>query len=198
MNAPLPLPDGLLAEVRAHYATPHRPYHSFAHVEDLVRWFHQVPAWTQPREVFCAILFHDAVYVAGRSDNEELSARLATQQLSRFLPGEGLQLPRIEELIRLTARHGTLTAADVDSDAAYFLDCDMAILGSAPAQFAAYNAAIEEEYQGHVPSVLYRLGRLRFLTRLVASPRIYLSEFFHARLEAQARENLRHLLADGH
>ena len=50
MNAPLPLPDALLAEVRACYATPHRPYHSFAHVEEVVRWFHQVPAWTQPRE----------------------------------------------------------------------------------------------------------------------------------------------------
>jgi hypothetical protein len=37
-------------------------------------------------------------------------------------------VPRIEALVLLTARHGQLTPADVDDETARFLDCDMAIL----------------------------------------------------------------------
>ncbi|MBS1152427.1 MAG: hypothetical protein H6Q89_4125, partial [Myxococcaceae bacterium] len=100
---------------------------------------------------------------------------------------------RISQLILLTARHGALTPADVDPEAALFLDCDMAILGAAPEVFDRYDAAIREEY-AQVPAILYSLGRRRFLTRLLAAPRIFLSDFFHARLDAAARANLRRAL----
>ena len=47
----------------------------------------------------------------------------------------------VVELILLTALHGGLQPAQVDRDAAQFLDCDMAILGSDPDTFAAKHGA---------------------------------------------------------
>ena len=92
----------------------------------------------------------------------------------------------------LTARHGTLSPHDVpEEDARLFLDCDMAILGAEPAVFDAYDRGIASEHRGVVPGWLFALQRRRFLKGLLARERIYLSDFFHARLDAYARRNLR-------
>lgn len=147
------------------------------------------PGWRQPDEVRWAILYHDAIYEAGRRDNESRSAELALDHLQRW-PAL-VQGARIADLIRLTAAHGRLGPADVDADAALFLDCDMAILAAPPAAFDAYDRGIASEYRGKVPAFLFKLNRRRFLKGLLAKPRIYLSDFFHERLDAAARNNLR-------
>ena len=99
---------------------------------------------------------------------------------------------RIVTLIELTAKHGSLTPPD--TDAAHFLDADMAILGSDPATFDAYDAAIADEFRPVTNALLYRFGRRRFLSRLLDAPRIFHSEHFHTRLDAAARANLRRAL----
>ena len=75
------------------------------------------------------------------------------------------------------------------------MNARLAILGAAPEVFDHYDAAIREEYAS-VPSVLYSLGRRRFLTRLLGAPRIFLSDFFHGRLDGAARANLRRVLGE--
>ena len=67
-------------------------------------------------------------------------------------------------------------------------------IGAPPAAFHAYDKAIATEYK-HVPPAAYRDGRRAFLDGLLAKPRIYLSDYFHAKLDAQARDNLRAALA---
>jgi predicted metal-dependent HD superfamily phosphohydrolase len=99
---------------------------------------------------------------------------------------------RVGELIELTAKHGHIASAD--HDAALFLDCDMAIVGSSPETFAAYDQAIAVEYK-HVPPDAYAAGRRAFLQGLLAKPRIFLTDYFHNRLDAQARANLQRALA---
>ena len=149
----------------------------------MLDWFDVVAAdvgWAMPREVYAAIVFHDAVYVPGAKDNE---ARSAAWALAEGFP------QRTAELVELTARHGHLTPADVDRDAALFLDCDMAIVAAEPARFATYDREIAFEYQ-HVPPAAYAAGRRAFLDGLLAKPRIFLSDYFHARLDAKARANL--------
>ncbi|MCC7632769.1 HD domain-containing protein [Stenotrophomonas rhizophila] len=191
---PIPLPDGLVAELEAAYAMPPRAYHNFAHVQAVLQHCQAVaegPGWRQPAEVQLAALYHDAIYQAGRSDNEARSAELAAAAIARWLPGQGIDVARVVQLIALTARHGALSATEVDADAALFLDCDMAILGAPAAVFDAYDRGIAEEYAGHVPGFLFRLNRRRFLKQLLLKPRIFLSEFFHQRLDAAARANLR-------
>ena len=100
---------------------------------------------------------------------------------------------RVEQLILLTARHGELAPDDVDAEAALFLDCDMAILAAPEPVFSAYDCGVAEEYKGVVPGFLYRACR-RFLQGLLRAPRIFLSEFFHQRLDSAARDNLRRQL----
>jgi len=190
----MPLPAGQLAELHAAYAHPPRAYHSWAHALAVLQHCQTVaegPGWRQPREVQLAALYHDAIYEAGRSDNEARSAALARTAIARWLPGEAIDVARVVELIELTARHGSLGPQDVDAEAALFLDCDMAILGAPAAVFDAYDAGIAQEYAGHVPGIVFRFNRRRFLKQVLAQPRIFLSGFFHARLDAAARANLR-------
>lgn len=199
MEAPLPVPDGLIAELEAAYATPARAYHDFAHVREVLRHYADVtdgPGWFQPVEVYLAVLFHDAIYEAGRGDNEARSAALAAERIAHWWPRGGIDIARVRELIELTARHGQHAPGDFGTgpsadDTRHFLDCDMAILGAAPDTFEAYDRGIAAEYRGHVPGWLFRNRRRAFLKGLLARERIYLSDFFHQRLDAQARSNLR-------
>jgi predicted metal-dependent HD superfamily phosphohydrolase len=154
----------------------------------MLRWFdtvHEEVGWREPVDVYLAIVFHDAVYDPARHDNEAKSAELAKE-----LAGAS---DRAAELILLTAKHGTLTEVS-DHDAAHFLDCDVSILGASERVFDAYDAAVAVEYK-HVPADAYRAGRRAFLESMLAKPRIYFSDFFHARLDEQARANLRRALA---
>ena len=176
-TAPYRISPEVERELAARYGEPHRAYHNADHIAELLRWFDEL-TWDSPREIYDAILFHDVIYDPTRADNEARSAELALQHGAS---------ERTAELIRLTAKHGSLTTADPDT--AQFLDADTAILGAPPAQFDAYDAAIRTEYQ-HVPDAAYRAGRRAFLEKMQARPRLFLTDYFHDRLDAQARANL--------
>ena len=203
-DPPLTLPPEQQSALEAAYATPSRAYHDFSHVREVLRHYDAVaagPGWSQPEEVRMAVLYHDAIHEAGRSDNETRSAQLAVEHIARWLPDAGVDANRVAELIHLTARHGKFTPGDfasdaVPADAMHFLDCDMAILGAEPAVFDAYDRGIAAEYRGHVPAWVFKLNRRRFLKGLLARERIFLSEFFHQRLDAQARINLRRAVTE--
>lgn len=196
--ADLELPADMVEALQDAYATPPRAYHHFGHVQEVLREHARVaegPGWSCPRETALAVLYHDAIYVAGRSDNEAKSALLAREQLARWLPGSGIDADRVVALIELTARHGQFAPTDFSADAESddtrrFLDCDMAILGATPEVFDRYDQAIAEEYRGVVPGWIYRRKRRAFLRGLLGRQRIYLSDDFHARLDARARANL--------
>lgn len=190
-HAPLSLSSDAERALAAAYAEPHRAYHTAAHIAEVLRWFDVVAdevGWRDPTAVYLAVLFHDAIYDPLAKDNEARSADLALR-----LAGAP---PRTIDLILLTARHGALdpTAFSGDPDAAHFLDSDTAILAAAPSEFDAYDAAIAAEYRA-VPAAAFRAGRRAFLANQLARPRIFLSSFFHARLDAAARANLARALA---
>lgn len=203
MRERVPLPAAQLDALHAAYATPPRAYHGFDHVEAVLGRFEEVdagPGWHRPREAWLAVLYHDAVYVPGRRDNESRSAALAVDAIAHWLPDAGIDAARVARLIELTARHGQVAPVELGVgpdavDARHFLDCDMAILGAAAADFDAYDRGIAEEYRGRVPAWMFRRGRRKFLEALLASERIYLSDWFHVRLDAPARANLRRVLA---
>lgn len=200
----LGLPADQLVAIEAAYGQPPRAYHHFGHVQEVLRHYDAVaagPGWAQPREVRLAVLYHDAIYEPGRRDNEARSADLAIEHIARWLPGRGVDARRVAELIQLTARHGAFAPEDFGDDppsrdARHFLDCDMAILGADPAAFDAYDRGIAAEYRGHVPGWLFKLNRRRFLKGLLAKERIFLSELFHDRYDAQARINLRRAITE--
>jgi predicted metal-dependent HD superfamily phosphohydrolase len=201
--AGLTLPDAMIDALRSAYAAPPRAYHHFGHVEDVLIQHGEVasgPGWTQPLETALAVLYHDAVYVAGARDNEARSAVLARQHIAHWLPHGAADAGRVAELIELTARHGQFAPADfgaggIADDTRHFLDCDMAILGAPSEAFDRYDSAIAEEYRGVVPAWLYRRKRRAFLRSLLERERIFLSDFFHARLDGAARANLTRAVA---
>jgi predicted metal-dependent HD superfamily phosphohydrolase len=187
-HAPLVLATDTVAELVTRYGEPHRAYHHAGHIAEVLRWFDWVAdevGWDHPADVYQAIVFHDAIYDPLAKDNEARSAELARRHGAS---------ERAAALILLTARHGSLASADVDREAAHFLDCDTAILGAPAAEFDAYDAAIGREYAA-IPAEAFRAGRRQFLATMLARPRIFLSDLFHARLDAAARANLARVLS---
>src|SRR6266404_260732 len=174
-------------ELIAAYTAPGRHYHNLAHIEDcLAALTHVDNLSSREREILSeAIWWHDVVYDATRSDNEELSARLAEQHVREDLRQE------VGRLIRLTKTH------DVQPDdrlGAILISIDLSILGAEPARYDAYAAAIRQEFI-HVPEADYRAGRTKVLGQFAARPVIFPDAAFAARYDRQARENLARELA---
>jgi predicted metal-dependent HD superfamily phosphohydrolase len=175
--------------VRA-YAAAERHYHNLTHIEatlGLMRGHEN--ALSDPHSVEAAIWFHDAVYDTRRYDNEEKSAQLAADRLTGLVSPDRVAL--IASMIRATAGHHVSDRLNDSErrDCALFLDMDLAILGSAPAAFAAYEDAVRREY-GWVPDALWRDGRRKVLQSFLDRPAIYMSPQFQASHEAAARANL--------
>ncbi|MEO0322581.1 MAG: hypothetical protein AAF447_06470 [Myxococcota bacterium] len=97
------------------------------------------------------------------------------------------EVAEVARLIRLTTGHEVSSGDDLG---ALMVSIDLAILGSAPADYDAYAAAIRAEY-AHVPELAYRAGRGRFLARMLASPMLFPDPALQARFEEPARLNLR-------
>jgi predicted metal-dependent HD superfamily phosphohydrolase len=174
-------------QLAAAYTAAGRHYHNLTHIEDcLGALAHVENLSTLDREILsAAIWWHDVVYDATRSDNEELSARLAEQHVREDIRQE------VGRLICLTKTH------DVQPDdrlGAILISIDLSILGAEPARYDAYAAAIRQEFI-HVPEADYRAGRAKVLSQFAARPVIFPDTAFAARYDRQARENLARELA---
>jgi len=170
--------DALLAA----YTAPGRHYHNLQHIEDCLGALASVDNLSVvEREILeQAIWWHDLVYDPTRSDNEELSARLAEQHIR---PDLGQEVGR---LIRLTKTH---KVEPEDRLGAILISIDLSILGAQPARYDAYAAAIRKEF-AHVSERDYRDGRARVLGQFAARPVIFPDAGFAAIYDRQARANL--------
>jgi len=171
----------------AAYTAPGRHYHNLAHIEDCLGALARVDNLSPlEREILSeAIWWHDVVYDATRADNEELSARLAEQHVREDLRQE------VGRLIRLTRTHDVQPG---DRLGAILISIDLSILGTEPARYDAYAAAIRQEFI-HVPEGDYRAGRSKVLSQFAGRPVIFPDANFAARYDRQARENLARELA---
>ncbi|MEU5000706.1 hypothetical protein [Streptomyces sp. NPDC021622] len=174
--------DNLLAR----WAEPQRRYHTTAHLAAVLDHIDVLEEHADdPDLVRLAAWFHDAVYLPERSTNEERSARLA----ERALPEAGLTDERTAEvarLVRLTVSHDP---ADGDRNGETLCDADLAILAAAPDAYAAYAAAVREEY-AFVPDDAFREGRAAVLRQLLALPRLFRTPHGAKEWEGPARANL--------
>lgn len=179
---PEPYADALLAR----WAEPHRRYHNTAHLQAVLDHIDVLEQYAaDPHLVRLAAWFHDAVYLPDRSENEERSARLA----ERALPEAGLSQQDTAEVARLVRLTVTHAPEDGDANGAVLCDADLAILAAAPEAYAAYAAAVREEY-AFVPDEAFRVGRADVLTQLLALPRLFRTPHGEREWEAPARENL--------
>lgn len=176
----------LFDEVIQAYRQPGRHYHGLGHVRDCLEQLDQASAEAIDRDLAeTALWFHDAVYTAGATDNEALSAEWAASALLQAgAPESGAR--EVARLIQLTDHVRPAT----EPLGALVCDVDLSILGRDPADFADYEARIRAEYAS-VPEPLYRLGRTKVLTALLARDPLYLSPHFRTRYETAARRNLK-------
>ncbi|MER8006033.1 hypothetical protein [Streptomyces sp. NPDC094149] len=179
---PVPYADNLLAR----WQEPQRRYHTLAHLVAVLDHVDTLEEYADdPDAVRLAAWFHDAVYLPDRSENEERSARLA----ERALPEAGVPddtTAEVARLVRLTVTHDP---ADDDRDGQVLCDADLAVLASPPAAYAAYTAAVREEYH-FVPNDAFRAGRADVLRQLLALPQLFSTPYGREKWEATARYNL--------
>ncbi|MER7683562.1 hypothetical protein [Streptomyces sp. NPDC097610] len=184
---PAPYADNLLAR----WQEPQRRYHTVAHLTAVLDHIDVLEEYADdPALVRLAAWFHDAVYLPDRSENEERSARLAERALAEAGAGEEKSV-EVGRLVRLTVTHAP---ADDDRNGQVLCDADLAVLASAPDTYAAYTAAVREEY-AFVPDEAFRAGRAAVLRQLLDLPRLFRTPYGTREWEERARENIRRELA---
>ncbi len=183
-DAPDPVPYG--RDLLERWGEPQRRYHTLDHLGDVLARATELTAYADdPDTVALAAWFHDAVYRPDRSENEERSADLAR----RALREAGVTADRTDEVVRLVRLTITHDPAPGDADGEVLCDADLAVLAGDPASYAAYAAAVREEY-AFVPDPDFRAGRAGVLRQLLALPHLFRTPYGQERWERTARRNL--------
>jgi predicted metal-dependent HD superfamily phosphohydrolase len=192
----LSVPAGLLDALKVRYAEPQRHYHTWAHVEALLKHFRRWEShFHRPKPVLWALYWHDAIYDPAAADNEDQSAQLLEQEAAGHLPPYDIAFAA--KIIRATAEHKVpegLTGPDAD-DLALFLDIDLSSFAAPAAAFAQKQHDIRAEY-AFVPEDVYNAARGAILKDFLGRERLYLSDLAHAEWDEAARENLAWSIAD--
>ena len=188
------LPPDLIERLRLLHGSPERRYHNWSHIQALLNLLPEVrDRLNDSLAVECAIVLHDAIYEPTRNDNENRSAALAKELISRVVPDDTAR--RAVQLIEATERH--LVAENMSigeaEDCRIFLDMDLSILGSNEKAFDDYEAGIRYEYR-HIDEAAFRQGRAAILERFLSRDHLYMSEWGREQFEAKARANLQRSL----
>ena len=166
------------------YSEVQRHYHSIQHIVECLEHFHQIKTYLDDTlSVELAIWFHDVIYNPQAHDNEQQSADYMQRMLKNVLGAE--QIAKIYAWILATKAH----APTADTDLAYLLDIDLAILASYPMRFAEYECQIQQEYAWVEPS-LYVKKRQQLLRHFLETQPLYQTPFFQKYYEHQAKQNL--------
>jgi predicted metal-dependent HD superfamily phosphohydrolase len=183
---PAPDPVRYGTDLLGRWAEPQRRYHTLDHLQAVLEHATELVAFADdPDAVALAAWFHDAVYRPDRSENEERSAHLAERALTEagVAPDRTAEVAR---LVRLTASHDP---AEGDHNGEVLCDADLAVLAGDPAAYAAYAAAVREEY-GFVPDEDFRVGRAAVLRQLLDLPALFRTSYGRDHWERTARRNV--------
>jgi len=204
--ARVPVSDRAKSELTAMMESPERHYHGVNHLALLWRR-HRLYAAAEGLDgpaietlIACAIAYHDCVYERGRRDNEARSADvwLAASANAPLSQSDRLW---VADTIRATADH--LAYPDPAPDAplaerarVWTLDLDLTPLGEIDVEFDRNTELLRLEVP-HLTDAQYDAGRLGFLRKLAAAPRVYRTPTLAATFEAQARANFARQLVEG-
>mmetsp|Transcript_15113 Transcript_15113/g.19928 ORF Transcript_15113/g.19928 Transcript_15113/m.19928 type:complete len:264 (+) Transcript_15113:164-955(+) len=169
------------------YGEPQRHYHTLSHLMEMfaLNMVYQ-DRISNPDLVGFAIFFHDLIYEPKSKTNEEDSA-ISFKQFAAETMMDQEKINMIDQYILATKTH----AADdlEDSDLAFFLDFDMAVLGRSWEGYLKYAHQVRQEYI-HIPKETYCSARAEVLTSFLNVKWIYASKEFQEKYEQQARKNI--------
>lgn len=177
--------DELWREIKAHYTGKNRYYHTLDHLEHMYQQLRSCQTLIEDWDtVLFSLFYHDIVYNPLQQDNEEQSAALAAQRLQALSYPEQ-KIARCWTQILATKRH----QQEADTDANYFTDADLSVLGSSWDLYSQYATNVRKEYAVY-PDLIYKKGRASVLQHFLQMERIYKTPYFYEHFEEQARQNL--------
>jgi len=178
----------IFEKIISSYSNETRHYHDLSHLQkmfEIISTFEN--KLLNPDSVHFAIWFHDIIYDARRSDNEERSAEYAKNEL-RKLNTDTTLINSVTDLILHTKTH-TIINKNESIDMQLFLDTDLVILGCDENVYVDYMEGVRKEYD-HVPAILFKMGRKKFLKKFLEQEYIYRTNEFRVRFEKKARKNI--------
>lgn len=181
----------LWTEIETNYSNKKRHYHTLEHLDSLLKQLKelksQIVNWNT---VLFSIYYHDIIYNALKSDNEEKSALLAAKRMKSIsVPDNVIESCRSQ--ILATKTH--LVSPDKDTN--LFTDADLSVLGRDWNSYSAYCEQVRKEYS-FFPDLIYKPGRKKVLMHFLKMDRIFKTDYFFEKFESQARKNLQHELEE--
>lgn len=178
------LQENLWLEIETYYTSKKRHYHTLSHLENLFQELLPIQENFEDWETIkFSIFYHDIIYNASRSDNEEKSAILAIERLKEIGINED-QILKCNHQILMTKSHEMS-----DNDTNYFTDADLSILGKNWKTYEEYFKQIRKEYRIY-PDFMYNRGRKKALKHFLEMEGIFKTDYFFGKYEKQARLNL--------
>ncbi|MFX1477540.1 MAG: hypothetical protein ACFFCI_05370 [Promethearchaeota archaeon] len=186
----LNLIESLYKFIEKSYNLSNRQYHNLDHINlmlyEVKRFKNRIDDYDS---VLFAIWFHDIIYDPLKSDNEERSAKYATQVLDK-INYEKNRIQKVQELILRTKDH-TIQNSNESYDMKIFLDLDLLILGMERIQYIKYAKSVRKEYN-FVSEDIYNKERKKILNQYLNSHFIYKTKILRDLYEKQARSNIRY------
>lgn len=176
----------LWKELESEYTHKNRHYHNLDHIRNMLSQFQQHrDNLRSPEAVQFAIWYHDIIYKATRSDNEEKSAEVAQKRLMQL----DVPIPIIQKCHDLIIATKTHQSGTGDPDFDYLLDFDLSILGAGWEPYFSYTQNIRKEYAIY-PDFMYKKGRKKVLQHFLATASIFKTPYYKEQFEKIARSNL--------
>ncbi|MFD1212938.1 DUF4031 domain-containing protein [Arthrobacter sp. GCM10027362] len=177
-------------ELVERWGEAHRHYHDRTHLLAVLEAVRTLlgageDPGPEPRALWFAAWFHDAVYNGAAGRDEEESARLAGELLGRA----GCRRQEIDETVRLVLLTATHRPEDLDRPGALLCDADLSVLGRDAAGYRDYLQAVRREY-AHVPDAGFAAGRAAVVRRLLALDPLYRTATARRLWQVQAQANL--------
>ncbi|MGY6215370.1 HD domain-containing protein [Methylolobus aquaticus] len=172
-----------------HYGARERRYHGWGHLTHCLSEFDGCSGLMDcPDAVEMALWLHDAIYVPGAATNEQDSAALfQTMAHNQHDPDH---IRTVCHYILLTRHRDEPN----DADGCYVVDIDLSQLASEWGEYVQDSENIRRE-AAHIPDDTFFPAQLGFLRALLGRERIFRTEWFHARYEHAARENVSNFIA---
>lgn len=180
------LVDELWEGIFLRYTARKRNYHNLNHLEYMAGKALEYQMMLSDLDtVLFSIFYHDYIYSVKSPDNEQKSAEVAQEMLTKLGVPAG-KIARCQQQILATKAHGNNTDADTN----FLVDFDLAILGETPEAYQQYANKIRAEYAIY-PNFMYRNGRKKVLQHFLGMERIFKTDAFFKTFEQQARINLK-------
>lgn len=177
--------EDLWSEIEKKYSEKGRHYHNLEHLENMFSELDFVKDKISNFSLISfSVFYHDVIYDATSTINEEKSAEFAELRLKKLNVSQD-PIEKISAQIIATKSH----QQSEDNDTNYLLDADLSILGKDLETYLDYTKNIRKEYFIY-PDLLYKPGRKKVLKHFLELENIFKTEIFKEKYEVRAKENI--------